>query len=188
MCANATVRPGDAVVVLGPGPIGLLCARMAALSGADPLIVAGLYADAPRFEVARQLGATHTVDVEHEHLVEIVRDLTPLGADVVCDASGASETLQTALHIARPDGHIVKVGWSPDLIATDVNPVVHKNVRVQGSFSHNFAIWERVIHLLNRGVTRAELLVQKRARLPGWRAAFDAMHHRQVIKSVLLPE
>ena len=42
MCGNATIRPGDTVVVLGPGPIGLLCARMAALSGANPLIVAGL--------------------------------------------------------------------------------------------------------------------------------------------------
>src|SRR5919106_2013153 len=42
MCVNSTIRPGDLVVVLGPGPIGLLCARMAALSGADPLIVAGV--------------------------------------------------------------------------------------------------------------------------------------------------
>ena len=42
MCVNSTIRPGDAVVVLGPGPIGLLCARMAALAGADPLIVVGL--------------------------------------------------------------------------------------------------------------------------------------------------
>ena len=53
MCVNSTIRPGDSVVVLGPGPIGLLCARMAALSGADPLIVAGLTADAPRLEAAR---------------------------------------------------------------------------------------------------------------------------------------
>ena len=61
MCVNSTVRPGDSVVVLGPGPIGLLCARMAALSGANPLIVAGLTGDEPRLEAARELGATHTV-------------------------------------------------------------------------------------------------------------------------------
>jgi threonine dehydrogenase-like Zn-dependent dehydrogenase len=41
MCVNSTIRPGDLVVVLGPGPIGLLCARMAALAGADPLVVVG---------------------------------------------------------------------------------------------------------------------------------------------------
>src|SRR5881394_1625713 len=58
MLVNSQIRPGDAVVVLGPGPIGLLCTRMAALAGADPLIVVGLAADAPRLETATRLGAT----------------------------------------------------------------------------------------------------------------------------------
>ena len=44
MCVNSTIRPGDPVVILGPGPIGLLCTRMAALAGAHPLVVAGLTA------------------------------------------------------------------------------------------------------------------------------------------------
>src|SRR4051812_17564238 len=57
MCVNVTIRPGDVVVVLGPGPIGLLCARMAALSGANPLVMVGLTADAERLETARRLGA-----------------------------------------------------------------------------------------------------------------------------------
>src|SRR5207248_1173844 len=83
MCVNSTIRPGDLVVVLGPGPIGLLCARMAALAGADPLIVAGLAADAPRLEAARQLGATLAVDVQAENLEEAVRSCSPLGADLV---------------------------------------------------------------------------------------------------------
>ena len=187
MCVNTTIRPGDLVVVLGPGPIGLLCARMAALSGADPLIVAGLAGDAPRLETARRLGATRTVDVLGENLDEIVRSVSPLGADVVCDASGASRTLQMALQIARPDGHVVKVGWSPDAMAIDVNPLVQRNLRVQGSFSHNYPIWERVIHLLDRRVTMPDTLIGLRTPLEGWRAAFDAMHQGRVIKSVLVP-
>ena len=97
MCVNSTIRPGDAVVVLGPGPIGLLCARMAALSGADPLIVAGLPADAPRLEAAKQLGATHTVDMAVQNLDEVVRNLRAEGADVVCDATGASRPLEDAI-------------------------------------------------------------------------------------------
>ena len=44
---------------------------------------------------------------------------------------------------------MTKVGWSPDVIPTDVNPIVQGNVRLQGSFSHNFPVWERVIHLLD---------------------------------------
>jgi L-iditol 2-dehydrogenase len=187
MCVNVTVRPGELVVVLGPGPIGLLCARMAALSGADPLIVAGCSADARRLETARALGATLVVDVETEDLNAIVRSYSPIGADVVCDATGASKALATALRIARPDAQIIKVGWSPEVIPTDVNPIVQGNLRLQGSFSHNYPVWERVIHLLDRGSTRADAIVGLRAPLTNWRAAFDAMHEGRVIKSVLLP-
>jgi L-iditol 2-dehydrogenase len=187
MCVNSTIRPGDAVVVLGPGPIGLLCARMAALAGADPLIVAGLTADAPRLQAARDLGATHTVDIQTENVDEIVRSLAPLGADLVCDASGSSRTLELALRITRPDGEVTKVGWSPQTVATDINPLVQRNVRLQGSFSHNYPIWEKVIHLLDRRLTRPETIIGLRAPLEGWRDAFDAMHDGRVIKSVLMP-
>src|SRR5919109_2079194 len=121
MCINSIIRPGDVVVVLGPGPIGLLCARMAALAGANPLIVAGLTADRPRLETARRLGATHIVDVKNENLEDIVRSCSPLGADLVCDASGSSRTLPIALQLVRPDGQVTKVGWSPETIATDLN-------------------------------------------------------------------
>ena len=44
-CVNGRVRPGDHVLVIGPGPIGLLCAQMAKLSGAGHLIVSGLPVD-----------------------------------------------------------------------------------------------------------------------------------------------
>lgn len=188
MCVNSTIRPGDAVVVLGPGPIGLLCTRMAALSGAQPLIVAGLAGDTRRLATARRLGATQTVNVDADNLDEIVRSLAPLGADLVCDATGASRALATALKLVRPDGQVTKVGWSPDVIPTDVNPIVQGNVRLQGSFSHNFPVWERVIHLIDAGVTGAADIVELRAPLEGWREAFDAMHEGRVIKSVLLPE
>ena len=187
MCVNSSIRPGDLVVVLGPGPIGLLCARMAALSGADPLIVAGLSADVPRLDAARRLGATRTVDVQTEDLEAIVRECSTLGADLVCDASGASRTLEIALRLARPDGQVTKVGWSPQPVPLDVNPLVQRNLRLQGSFSHNYPVWERVIHLLDRRTTRPETIVGLRAPLEGWREAFDAMHDGRVIKSVLLP-
>ncbi len=187
MCVNSSIRPGDAVVVLGPGPIGLLCARMAALAGANPLIVAGLTVDRPRLDTALVLGATHAVDVKKENLEEIVRGLSPLGADLVCDASGSSRTLDIALSLARPDGQVTKVGWSPETVATDLNPLVQRNVRLQGSFSHNYPIWERVIHLLNQRLTMPEKIVGLRAPLNGWREAFDAMHDGRVIKSVIVP-
>jgi len=187
MCVNSTIRPGDAVVVLGPGPIGLLCTRMAALSGADPLIVAGLPDDAPRLQVARQLGATRTVEVQPQSLDALFEECGAAGADLVCDATGASRPLDEALRLVRAGGQVTKVGWSPESVAIDMNPLVQRNLRIQGSFSHNYPVWERVIHLLDRRLTMPEAIIGLRAPLEDWRAAFDAMHHRRVIKSVLLP-
>ena len=131
-----------------PGPIGLLCTRMAALAGANPLIVAGLPQDAPRLEAARALGATHTIDVSTG------------GLESSCAAStarrrpglrrvGRQRPLDAALKLVRPGGQVTKVGWSPDTIPVDINPLVGKAVTLQGSFSHNFPVWERVIHLLD---------------------------------------
>ena len=137
MCVNATIRPGDAVVVLGPGPIGLAVRADGRAFRRPP-------ADRRRAEWRCRaagdraaLGATHAVNIQAESLDDVVRSVAPLGADVVCDASGASRPLDAALKLVRPDGQVVKVGWSPDQIPVDLNPLVQKNVRLQGSFSHN---------------------------------------------------
>ena len=82
---------------------------------------------------------------------------------------------------------MTKVGWSPDLVPVNINPLVQKNVRLQGSFSHNFPIWERVIHLLDRRLTLPDAIVGLTSPLDGWREAFAAMHEGRVIKSVLVP-
>jgi L-iditol 2-dehydrogenase len=186
MCVNVTIRPGDAVVVIGPGPIGLLCARMAALSGANPLIVIGRSNDVSRFAAAKALGATHVASSQTEDVDALVRELSPLGADVVCDASGSTAATDLAVRLAKPNGQIVKAGWSPEIQPVNLNPLVHKNVRLQGSFSHNWPIWERVIRLLASGSTMADRIIGLRAGLDGWRGAFDAMHEGKVIKSILV--
>ena len=188
MCVNSRIAPGDFVVVIGPGPIGLLCTRMAALSGANHARRrrpdGGSAAPRCRSSAWRDAHRRHRDPRTSRRSSGIS---APIGADLVCDASGASSTLETALRLTRPDGQVSKVGWSPDIVTTDVNPLVMRNIRLQGSFSHNYPVWERVIQLLDRGVTMADTIVGLRAPLAGWREAFDSMHDGRVIKSVLLP-
>lgn len=109
VCVNARVRPGDTVLVLGPGPIGLLCALMAKLRGAGHLIVAGVPGYAKRLAVARALGADGTLESGIEEHLRAFGD--GLGADVVVDAAGMSMSLQLAMQAVRPAGQIVQVGW-----------------------------------------------------------------------------
>ncbi|HEY9231619.1 MAG TPA: zinc-binding dehydrogenase, partial [Blastocatellia bacterium] len=112
VAVKSHIRPGDLVVVLGPGPIGLLAAEMARLSGAGTLIVSGMSQDESRLDAARALGVTQAVNCEATDLLEMIRRLGDgLGADLVVDATGTSAALKPALEIVRPGGQITKVGW-----------------------------------------------------------------------------
>jgi alcohol dehydrogenase/L-iditol 2-dehydrogenase len=92
-----------------------------------------------------------------------------------------------ALKLARPDGQVTKVGWSPSNVPIDLNPLVQGNVRLQGSFSHNYPMWEKVIGLLTEDLIMADEIVGLETTLEDWAAAFEAMHSGRIIKSVLLP-
>ncbi|HEV7866457.1 MAG TPA: zinc-binding dehydrogenase [Chthoniobacteraceae bacterium] len=188
VCVNAHIRPGDSVVVIGPGPIGLLCAMMAKLSGASPLIVVGVKADTKRLAVARQIGATHTLGEQGEDVAAAVKALGDgYGVDVVIDAAGVSPTLQLALEIVRPAGQISKVGWGREPLGFSLDPLVGKGVTLRGSFSHNWPMWEKVLAMLASGQLELDLILNRVAPLEDWKSCFDAMHSGDLVKAVLKP-
>jgi len=180
--ANARIKPGDRVIVIGPGTIGILCAAVATLCGADVAIV-GLEADRARIAIAEQYGVTGIIGNAKEWAFE--RD--GLGADCIIDAAGASVTLKMALEWVRPNGHISKVGWGPQPLGFNLDPLVQKNVTLQGSFSHNWPIWERVIALLASGKLDVKPIIGGVWPITEWKEAFEKMHHGEVVKSVLRP-
>ena len=186
VCVSSRVRPGDAVAVIGPGPIGLLCAMMARLSGAHPLIVVGTPRDEKRLEVARRLGATHTLMAEEAGLaMQVLGD--GLGAEVVIDAAGVSASLQLALEMVRPGGHIAKVGWGPQPLGFSLDAMVQKAVTLQGSFSHTWPMWEKVIAMLASGQLDLEPILSRVAPIDEWQSCFEQMHQGEIVKAVLVP-
>ena len=185
VCVNGRVRAGDNVLVIGPGPIGILCALMAKLSGAGRVIVAGLPRDRLRFSVARLLGVDVTLE---EGVSEYIAQLGDgLGVDMVVDASGASAALQLAMQVVRPAGQIVKVGWGPQPIGFSLDPAVQKNVTIQGSFSHNWPVWERVISMIASGQIKLEPVISRVAALSEWLDCFEKMERGELVKAVLTP-
>src|SRR5205823_6355551 len=185
---KSQIRPGDTVVVIGPGPIGLLCAEMARQAGAGTLLVAGTSRDASRLGVARVLGATQTVDVQNVNMRESVSGIGDgLGADLVIDAAGASAALQVALEIVRPGGQITKVGWGPQPLNFSLDPLVQKAVRLQGSFSHTFKNWEKVVAMLGAGQINLGPIISQVAALDRWKDCFEGMYVGKYVKAVLQP-
>lgn len=179
---HAHIKPGDRVVVFGPGPIGLLCAAMARLRGAV-VAVAGLERDRTRLEVAKAYGCIPLID----GLTEWAAAGDGLGVDGVIDAAGVSAVLQTAMKIVRPNGWISKVGWGPQPLGFSLDPLVQKNITLQGSFSHNWPVWERVISLLASGQLDVKPITGGIWPLKQWHDAFEKMHSGQIVKAVLKP-
>ena len=188
VCVNSRMRAGDSVAVIGPGPIGLLCAVMAKLSGAGHLLIIGVAADAGRLEVARQIGAQTTLVAHNENIADWVKNFGDgYGVDLVIDAAGVSASLKLALDIVRPAGQITKVGWGPQPFNASLDPLVRKAVTLQGSFSHNWPIWENVISLLASGKIDLDPILSRFVPLDDWREIFDAMHSGKIVKGVLRP-
>lgn len=187
-CVHTLIRPGDSVLVLGPGPIGLLCLELAKLSGASWVAVAGLKQDATRMKVAESLGVDSILMEGEEQIRQAVGALGDgLGVNVVIDAAGASAALRTALMAVRPGGQITKVGWGPQPLNFSIDPLVQKAVRLQGSFSHNYGMWERVLTLLASGKLDPLRIVGRIEAYPNWRPCFDGMASGEIVKAVLKP-
>ncbi|WP_301924061.1 zinc-binding dehydrogenase [Ferruginibacter sp.] len=179
---NTGLKPGDRVVVLGPGTIGILCAAMARLCGAQVAIV-GLEADKHRLDIAKQYGCEAIIGDATEWAFK--RD--GLGADCVIDAAGSSITLKIAMQLVRPNGKITKVGWGPQPLGFNLDPLVQKNIRLQGSFSHNWPMWERVLALLASGQLYVKPIIGGVWPITEWHTAFEKMHTGEIVKSVLKP-
>ena len=179
---NSRIRPGDRVLVLGPGTIGILCAAMATLAGAEVAIV-GLETDSGRLKIAGQYGCETLIG----NATEWANQYDGLGVDCVIDAAGVSATLKMALEYVRPNGHITKVGWGPQPMNFSLDPLIQKNITLQGSFSHNWPIWEKVLSLLATGKLDVKPIIGGVWKLTDWHEAFEQMHSGKVVKSVLTP-
>ena len=180
--SNITIAPGDRVLVLGPGPIGILCGAMARLRGAEVGVV-GLPRDAERLKLAE---AFNCVPLMADQAADWARSRDGLGCEGVVDAAGVSATLKVAIDLVRPDGWISKVGWGRDPVGFSLDPLVQKNVQLQGSFSHTWAIWERVLYLLASGALNVSHVVGGTWGLEDWHTAFETMHSGKIAKSLLV--
>lgn len=134
------VSIGHTVVIEGPGLQGLAAVIVAKESGADKIIVTGLGKDTRRFELAREFGATHCLNVERQNPEEAVREITQGAmADVVMDVTGNPEAAQKTLDLVRKRGTIVMPGiyGANKEIPLILDKIVFKEIKIQGVLSQD---------------------------------------------------
>ena len=179
---NSKIKPGDKVLVIGPGTIGILCAIIAKICGAD-VAVLGLESDRSRLAKLKNYNINSIV----KNVSSWAKEKDGLGVDLVIDAAGVSHTLKIAMDNVRPNGQITKVGWGPQPLDFSLDIIVQKNIRLQGSFSHNWPIWEKVIQLLSEGTLNVKPIIGGVWTIEEWKKAFSEMHSGKIIKSILKP-
>jgi 2-desacetyl-2-hydroxyethyl bacteriochlorophyllide A dehydrogenase len=122
---------GEGVVVIGPGPIGLLGVAVAKALGAAPVILTGTRDN--RLKIGLELGADYVVNVRQEDPVEAVRRLTSgKGVDYVLECSGATDAVDIAGRVLSRGGRICLAAFPHEPALVDIAHLVRNNIYVFG--------------------------------------------------------
>lgn len=121
---------GESVVVIGPGPIGLLAVAVAKALGASPVILVGTREN--RNAIGRQLGADVTIDARREDVVARVKELTGKGADYVVDCAGNETTINQAIHMTNRGGRICLAAFPKEPAKFDLGYLAVNNIYLYG--------------------------------------------------------
>jgi L-iditol 2-dehydrogenase len=175
-------RLGESVVIVGPGPFGLLHLQAARSAGASMLIVTGLEPDADRLEAARRMGATHTINADRQDPVQAVLDLTGgFGADLVVEAGGTPESVSQALRMVHPDGRVVLLGYAGSAEIVPIS-IVRSDLTIVGVVASKRSHYQTALRWMEAGLVRAEPLVTHRMTFDDFDEAVDLFRSRRAIK------
>jgi S-(hydroxymethyl)mycothiol dehydrogenase len=188
---TGNVGRGKSVAVIGCGGVGAAAIAGSALAGAARIIAVDL--DDRKLEIARNLGATHTVNSKENDAVEAIQALTGgFGADVVIDAVGRPETWKQAFYARDLAGTVVLVGVpTPDMQIPEIPliDVFGRGGALKSSWygdclpSRDFPM---LVDLYLQGRLDLDAFVTEEISLDDVEAAFEKMHHGDVLRSVVI--
>jgi (R,R)-butanediol dehydrogenase/meso-butanediol dehydrogenase/diacetyl reductase len=184
---RARLRPGDNVLIVGGGPVGLSVALWCKFFGAREIIVSDLIAT--RAAGAGKFGATGAIDASTEDVTERFRELTGGAPTVVFDAVGVPGSMQTSISYAPIDGRVVVVGLC--MVADNFKPAeaVIKEVDISFCFVYDKSDFRMTIDMLAQGRINAADLVSHTVGFDAFPDAFEALKKpSDQIKVMLEPD
>jgi L-iditol 2-dehydrogenase len=183
-CARA--QKGELVVVSGPGIIGILCALIARLSGAEVAVVGTKIDNDLRLPVASKIGfETFVVGPEEPPLAEQLKKRLGRLADQHIEASGAPPALISATDAVRPLGSITVVGLYADDVPLNLTKLVRNQINIKTSYVSDIPNYQRAIQMLHRGDIPIAELVRTYSLKEGLTAFADA-EKQAVLKPILV--
>lgn len=176
----------DKIIIIGPGPIGLLLLQIAKEIGSF-VIMTGITKDKHRLDLAKKLGADMVIDTQKNDLSTIVNEATDYyGVDKIYDASGSIQAVNESLPLMKKGGTFVQVGlFKQKMNALDIESTIQREIEYVGSRSQNPFDWPIAIHLLAKGAINIEEMITKIYPLNEWRNAFKSVMAGDEIKVLI---
>lgn len=186
--ARSNIQPGDRVVILGDGAIGLMFAGAIASFPTQVFLLGG---SDQRLKIAEQFGAAQVFNYRQvDDVPQLVRSLTDgWGADVVIEATGVPAAWETAIACARPGATVNLFGGCPrdTTITVNTEQLHYSELTLKGVFHNTPAYVRQALTLLATRTLPWELLISDRRPLRELEQAFQDMRDRTVIKVAMVP-
>lgn len=180
------VKPGDRVLIIGPGTIGQAIALMAREAGASEIVIAGRD-DGPRIDCLRALGFERAIDTATASLESQIQRMGAQPFDVVFEAVGVAAALAQGLAQLRKGGVLVVVGIHPAPVTIDVTRIVRDQQQLRGSHRGSRAIWERVVRLLAEKGPAFRPMITHRVPLERILEGFELARRKVASKVIVTP-
>ncbi len=182
------ITPGGTVVVIGPGPIGILAMRLAKAKGAAKVIMVGRRS---RLEASRRLGADEIVDFEKVDPIEAVREITNgYGVDEAFECSGAAGTLIQSIKMVKKGGKVSLLGVPSPQVEEPVpfKLIVHDEIMITGSRADPNTMW-KAVGMIAEGKLAVKDLITHKFSIDEYETALDVFINRKenAVKVVIEP-
>jgi threonine dehydrogenase-like Zn-dependent dehydrogenase len=171
---QVAIAPGESLVILGAGPMGLIHIMLAKMRGAAPIVVTET--NRLRLECARQVGADIAIDATDADISDqVLRATGGEGADVVIEAVGSEATYRQATSFLRSGGRLLMFGAPDPRLTIPIRPfdVFRNEWTIVGSFAGTYRAWPDAIALLAQGRLDTDALVTSTIELADLPAALD---------------
>jgi alcohol dehydrogenase len=187
---TARIRAGDTVACVGLGGVGLNGLMGAKLAGAEKIIAVDISDD--KLGLARQLGATHTVNARDDDHVQQILDLTNGGVDYAFEFSGSIAATETCYKSIRVGGEVIVVGLAPNSGLFSFNPadIVNSEKAIRGSYMGSCVPVRdipRYIELYRQGRLPVDKLINRSIGFGEINDGFDRLADGLAIRQILEP-
>ena len=179
------MRPGDAVAVLGLGPVGLCAVQVAKASGAAAVIAVDTVPE--RLEVARSFGAQAIHLTEEDPRAAVQAATERRGVDLCVDAVGHPDALDLAARMTRKAGTVSAIGVYAERVEVHMGVVWIKALTLKSGRANVIAHVDSVLGMMAAGVLDPSPLVSRHMTLDDAPAAYEAYANREALKIVLSP-